>query len=63
MKVLHANAVYLQRSGTMLLLTHIPPSNDRVCIEVLGNPSELVLGSGVVSSHGGLLLVLSQKYQ
>lgn len=40
--------------------THIPPSCDCVCIEVLGNPSELVLSSGVMSSHGGLLMVLPQ---
>lgn len=36
----------------------IPPSYDCVCVEVLGDPSELVLGSGVVSSHDGLLMVL-----
>lgn len=41
--------------------THIPPSCDCVGIEVLGHPSELVLGSGIMSSHGVLLMVLPQE--
>ena len=32
--------------------TYIPPSCDGVCVEVLGNASELVLRSSVVSAHG-----------
>lgn len=40
--------------------THIPPSCDSVWIEVLGYPSKLVLGSSIMSSHGGLLMVLLQ---
>ena len=40
--------------------THVPPSCDCIRVEVLGNPSELVLASGVMSSHDGLLMVLPQ---
>lgn len=43
-----------------ILQTHIPPPNDRVRIEVLGNPSELVLGSGIMTSHC-VLMILPQE--
>lgn len=38
-----------------LYRTYIPPACDCVCIEVLGNASELVLRSCVMSSHDGFL--------
>lgn len=46
----------------MLDTTYVPPPCYGVCIEIFGHPSELVLGSGVVSSHGGyLVMVLLQR--
>lgn len=41
-----------------LVPTYIPPSCDGVGIEILGHPSELVLGSSVVSSHGWYLVMV-----
>lgn len=38
--------------------THIPPADDCGRVEVLGKPSVVVLSSGIVASHGGLLVMV-----